>query len=56
MTRCEAKNILTCKWIFKVKEKMGENGKLTKFDKARLCARGFRQVEGVDYGDTFLML
>jgi hypothetical protein len=45
----EAKNVITGKWVFKVKF---ANGKLQKF-KARYCARGFSQVHGVDYWEIF---
>lgn len=37
---------VTCKWVFKLKR--DEFGTPTKY-KARLCARGFTQVEGRDY-------
>jgi transposase InsO family protein len=37
-------------WVFK--RKYNADGKLQKF-KARLCIRGFRQVEGINYGETF---
>ncbi|KAI7956622.1 hypothetical protein MJO28_003717 [Puccinia striiformis f. sp. tritici] len=37
-------------WVFK--RKFDADGDLLKY-KARLCVRGFRQVEGTDYGATF---
>lgn len=36
-------------WVYW--RKTNANGKLIKF-KARLCAQGFKQVEGIDYSDT----
>ncbi|POW15070.1 hypothetical protein PSHT_07190 [Puccinia striiformis] len=37
-------------WVFK--RKFDADGDLLKY-KARLCVRGFRQIEGTDYGATF---
>ena len=38
------------KWVFKIKPQ--KNGQSCRY-KARLCARGFRQVHGIDYSETF---
>lgn len=43
-------NIVSCKWIFKVKHK--PNGSLDRY-KARLVAKGFTQHPGVDYHSTY---
>lgn len=37
-------------WVYK--RKTGPTGELVKY-KARLCAQGFSQIEGIDYGETF---
>lgn len=45
-----AKNIVGCKWIFKLK--LNPNGSIERY-KARLVAKGFNQEAGIDYHDTF---
>ena len=39
-----------CKWIFK--RKIGLDGKVETY-KARLIAKGYRQIQDIDYEETF---
>lgn len=44
------KNVIGCKWIYRVKRKA--NGDIDRY-KARLVAKGFHQRPGLDYTQTF---
>jgi len=46
----KGRKMITSKWVFD--EKLDNLGKRLKL-KARLCARGFTQVEGIDYEETY---
>jgi hypothetical protein len=44
------KNVIGAKWVFR--NKMDEAGKITR-NKARLVCKGYAQVEGIYFGETF---
>ncbi|WVZ97683.1 hypothetical protein U9M48_043197 [Paspalum notatum var. saurae] len=48
--RPKDKNIIGTKWVFR--NKQDEHG-VVQHNKARLLAKGFAQVEGLDFGETF---
>jgi hypothetical protein len=48
--RPKGKSVVTSKWIYKIKHTT--DGSVEKY-KARFVARGFSQVEGIDYEETF---
>jgi hypothetical protein len=48
--RPKDKNVVGTKWIFK--NKLNENGEIIK-NKTRLGCKGYSQVEGIDFEETF---
>ena len=42
--------IIDSKWVYKIKRRI--NGSIERY-KARLCAKGFLQIKGIDFNDTF---
>ena len=48
--RRQGKSVVDSKWIYKIKHAV--DGNIEKY-KARFMARGFSQIEGIDYEETF---
>ena len=53
VSRPEGKSVVTSRWLSKLKH--AADGSMEKYI-ARFVARGFSQVEGIDYDDTFCRL
>lgn len=51
--RSKASIVLTRKWIFRVKDVVFPHGAVFRIPKARIVARGFQQLQGVDHGATY---
>lgn len=48
------KNVISRKFVYKVKEEQKHHGSLLSIYKARFFSRGFSQVEVSDYSETFV--
>ena len=53
MSRPKGKSVVTSRWLYKTK--YAAYGNIEKH-KARFVARGFSQIEGVDYDETFALV
>lgn len=52
ISRLEDKYVVTSKWIYKIKH--AADGSIDKY-KVRDVSRGFSQLEGIDYEETFAL-
>lgn len=48
--RPKDKNVIGTKWVFR--NKLNEDGQVSR-DKAKLVCKGYAQVEGIDFEETF---
>ena len=53
MPRPKDKNVIGTKWVFR--NKLDENGQVTR-NKARLVCKGYAQIEGIDFEETFALV
>jgi hypothetical protein len=51
--RPKNKNVIDKKWVFR--NKLNEYGQVTK-NKARLVCKGYAQIEGIDFEETFSLV